>query len=210
MAKFKLIFILVITLVFIFGILMVLDVHTSFDDSTSLIPSSNSSDDINQSNYENGSSSADSNNNNNTNANSTSNTNTNKNSPGDKIDYDSKYYDSSYIKGLYLCNDLEQAFKDAKAHHRNVMIVFDQGTCINCEYLKEKGLRDSKIQKEINENFIILIVDTSSNPELASKLNIYGTPTTVILDENGNELHRTVGYESPSKYLNELKEASSK
>ena len=204
MGKFKFLIILILALFLVCGIVMVVDAPSSFDDSVSLIPTSDSSVDADSSNCENGSCLVDSK----TNDNSAK--TSDKDSKDDKINYDSKYYEGSYIEGLYFCNDLKQAFKDAKAHHRNVMIVFDGAACIYCEYLKEDTLTDSAVQKEINDNYIILITETSESPELSSQLNIYGTPTTVIFDENTNELGRIDGYEPPEEYLAHLKEISGK
>lgn len=204
MGKFKFLIILILALFLVCGIVMVADAPSSFDDSVSLIPTSDSSVDADSSNCENGVCSVDSNK---TGDNSK---NADKGSKADKINYDSKYYEGSYIGGLYFCNDLDKAFKDAKAHHRNVMIVFDGAACIYCDYLKEDTLSDSAVQKEINDNYIILITQTSESPELTSQLNIYGTPTTVILDEDGNELGRIEGYETPEEYLAHLKEISGK
>ena len=204
MGKFKFIFLLILALVLVCGIVMVVDAPSSFDDSVSLIPTSDSSVDADSSNCENGVCFVDSNK---TEDNSK---NADKGSKADKMNYDSKYYEGSYIDGLYFCNDLNQAFKDAKAHHRNVMIVFDGAACIYCDYLKEDTLSDSAVQKEINDNYIILITQTSESPELTSQLNIYGTPTTVIFDENANELGRIDGYEPPEEYLAHLKEIGGK
>ena len=204
MGKFKFLIILILALFLVCGIVMVVDAPSSFEDSVSLIPTSDSSVDADSSNCENGICLADSNKTNN------SAKTADKDSKDDKINYDSKYYEGSYIEGLYFCNDLKQAFKDAKAHHRNVMIVFDGAACIYCEYLKEDTLTDSAVQKEINDNYIILITETSESPELSSQLNIYGTPTTVIFDENTNELGRIDGYEPPEEYLAHLKEISGK
>lgn len=202
MGKFKFLIILILTLFLVCGIVMVVDAPSSFDDSVSLIPTSDSSVDADSSNCENGVCFVDSNK---TEDNSK---NADKGSKADKMNYDSKYYEGSYIDGLYFCNDLKQAFKDAKAHHRNVMIVFDGAACIYCDYLKEDTLSDSAVQKEINDNYIILITQTSESPELTSQLNIYGTPTTVVLDEDGNELGRIDGYETPEEYLAHMKEIS--
>ena len=152
MGKFKFLIILILALFLVCGIVMVVDAPSSFDDSVSLIPTSDSSVDADSSNCENGICLADSNKTNN--------------------------------------SDLKHAFEDAKAHHRNVMIVFDGAACIYCEYLKEDTLTDSAVQKEINDNYIILITETSESPELSSQLSVYGTPTTVIFDENANELGR--------------------
>ena len=202
MGKFKFLIILILALFLVCGIVMVVDAPSSFDDSVSLIPTSDSSVDADSSNCENGICLADSNKTNN------SAKTADKDSKDDKINYDSKYYVGSYIDGLYFCNDLNQAFKDAKAHHRNVMIVFDGAACIYCEYLKEDTLTDPAVQKEINDNYIILITETSESPELTSQLNVYGTPTTVILDENANELGRIEEYEPPEEYLAHMKEIS--
>ncbi len=202
MGKFKFLIILILALFLVCGIVMVVDAPSSFDDSVSLIPTSDSSVYADSSNCENGSCLVDSK----TNDNSAK--TSDKDSKDDKINYDSKYYVGSYIDGLYFCNDLNQAFKDAKAHHRNVMIVFDGAACIYCEYLKEDTLTDPAVQKEINDNYIILITETSESPELTSQLNVYGTPTTVILDENANELGRIEEYEPPEEFLAHMKEIS--
>ncbi len=202
MGKFKFLIILILALFLVCGIVMVVDAPSSFDDSVSLIPTSDSSVDADSSNCENGSCLVDSK----TNDNSAK--TADKDSKDDKLNYDSKYYEGSYIEGLYFCNDLNQAFKDAKAHHRNVMIVFDGAACIYCEYLKEDTLTDPAVQKEINDNYILLITETSESPKLTSQLNVYGTPTTVILDENANELGRIEEYEPPEEYLAHMKEIS--
>lgn len=210
MGKFKFIFILILTFLCICGIVMVAEAPTSFDDSMSLIPVSDSGE-VNQSDCENGScpvgseiEGAVSKSNND------SGSNDDKDIHDDEINYDSKYYEGSYIEGLYFCNDLDKAFEDAQAHHRNVMIIFDGAACIYCEYLKEDTLTDPDVQHEINENYIILITETSESPELSQQLDIYGTPTTVIFDENGKELGRIEDYEPPEEYLNHLKDISGK
>lgn len=204
MGKFKFLIILILALFLVCGIVMVVDAPSSFDDSVSLIPTSDSSVDADSSNCESGTCLVDSNK---TDDNSVK--TVGKNGKDDKINYDSKYYVDDFIDGLYFCNDLEYAFKEAKAHNRNVMIIFDGAACIYCEYLKEGTLTDPSVQKEINENNILLITESSESPELFQQLEVYGTPTTVILDQDGNELGRIDGYEPPEEYLRDLKEINS-
>ncbi|WP_298536932.1 thioredoxin family protein [uncultured Methanobrevibacter sp.] len=201
MGKFKFLIILILALFLVCGIVMVVDAPSSFDDSVSLIPTSDSSVDADSSNCESGTCLVDSNK---TDDNSVK--TVDKDSKDDKINYDSKYYVDDFIDGLYFCNDFEYAFKEAKAHNRNVMIIFDGAACIYCEYLKEGTLTDPSVQKEINENNILLITESSESPELFQQLDVYGTPTTVILDPDGKELGRIDGYEPPEEYLRDLKE----
>lgn len=204
MGKFKFLIILILALFLVCGIVMVVDAPSSFDDSVSLIPTSDSSVDADSSNCVNGTCLVDSNKTDDNSVNTVG-----KNGKDDKINYDSKYYVDDFIDGLYFCNDLEYAFKEAKAHNRNVMIIFDGAACIYCEYLKEGTLTDPSVQKEINENNILLITESSESPELFQQLDVYGTPTTVILDPDGNELGRIDGYEPPEEYLRDLKEINS-
>ena len=204
MGKFKFLIILILALFLVCGIVMVVDAPSSFDDSVSLIPTSDSSVDADSSNCVNGTCLVDSNKNDDNSVKTVD-----KNTKDDKINYDSKYYVDDFIDGLYFCNDLEYAFKEAKAHNRNVMIIFDGAACIYCEYLKEGTLTDLSVQKEINENNILLITESSASPELFQQLDVYGTPTTVILDQDGNELGRIDGYEPPEEYLRDLKEINS-
>ncbi len=204
MGKFKFLIILILALFLVCGIVMVVDAPSSFDDSVSLIPTSDSSVDADSSNCVNGTCLVDSNKNDDNSVKTVG-----KNGKDDKLNYDSKYYVDDFIDGLYFCNDLEYAFKEAKAHNRNVMIIFDGAACIYCEYLKEGTLTDPSVQKEINENNILLITESSESPELFQQLDVYGTPTTVILDPDGNELGRIDGYEPPEEYLRDLKEINS-
>lgn len=204
MGKFKFLIILILALFLVCGIVMVVDAPSSFDDSVSLIPTSDSSVDADSSNCVNGTCLVDSNKNDDNSVKTVA-----KNGKDDKLNYDSKYYVDDFIDGLYFCNDLEYAFKEAKAHNRNVMIIFDGAACIYCEYLKEGTLTDPSVQKEINENNILLITESSESPELFQQLDVYGTPTTVILDPDGNELGRIDGYEPPEEYLRDLKEINS-
>ena len=204
MGKFKFLIILILALFLVCGIVMVVDAPSSFDDSVSLIPTSDSSVNAESSNCVNGTCLVDSNKNDDNSVKSVD-----KNTKDDKINYDSKYYVDDFIDGLYFCNDLEYAFKEAKDHNRNVMIIFDGAACIYCEYLKEGTLTDLSVQKEINENNILLITESSASPELFQQLDVYGTPTTVILDQDGNELGRIDGYEPPEEYLRDLKEINS-
>ena len=204
MGKFKFLIILILALFLVCGIVMVVDAPSSFDDSVSLIPTSDSSVNAESSNCVNGTCLVDSNKNDDNSVKTVD-----KNTKDDKINYDSKYYVDDFIDGLYFCNDLEYAFKEAKGHNRNVMIIFDGAACIFCEYLKEGTLTDPSVQKEINENNILLITESSASPELFQQLDVYGTPTTVILDQDGNELGRIDGYEPPEEYLRDLKEINS-
>ena len=95
MGKFKFLIILILALFLVCGIVMVVDAPSSFDESVSLIPTSDSSVDADSSNCVNGTCLVDSNK---TDDNSVK--TVDKDSKDDKINYDSKYYVDDFIDVL--------------------------------------------------------------------------------------------------------------
>ncbi len=61
---------------------------------------------------------------------------------------------------------------------------------------------DSKVVDFINANLIPIQVKSDS--ALAKDFNVTWTPTVVILDQNGKEHHRTVGFLSPQELIPSL------
>ena len=97
--------------------------------------------------------------------------------------------------------DLNAAFSDAKSQNKNIVIIFDQDNCAYCDMLKKNVLSDAKVIDELNIKSIVVIVNINDHPEWAGKYNAYGTPITVILDSNQNEIGRINGYVEADEFL---------
>lgn len=67
-------------------------------------------------------------------------------------------------------------------------------------------MADANVQKELDGNYIVVIVDVNAHPDVAEKYNVFGTPTTVVIDPDGNQVYRLEGYEEADKFLDALKE----
>ena len=67
---------------------------------------------------------------------------------------------------------------------------------------------DPKVARLIGESFVPVQVDiTKEDPQiglLIDRFNQMWTPTVIVLDENGKELRRTVGYTPPEDFIPEL------
>ena len=112
--------------------------------------------------------------------------------------------DNSPVRGLNSTSDFFEAQNLAKAQNKSIVLIFDQDSCVYCDILKENALSDSKLQDELNSNYITAIVDVNKNYDLAAKYNIYGTPAVVFVDCDGGELGRISGYVEADEFLNEL------
>lgn len=85
------------------------------------------------------------------------------------------------------------------------MLVFDKNSCIYCDLFKENVLADSNVQKELNSNYIVGIVDINKHPDVADKYDVFGTPTTVVINPDGKEIYRLEGYVESGDFLDALK-----
>lgn len=114
-------------------------------------------------------------------------------------------YDDSQIQGLNVTTDIDGAFNASQTQNKTLAIIFDQDSCVYCDILKENVLSDENVQKELNENFIVLLVDINKNPGIAQKYKIYGTPTIQFLDSNGNDIDKIEGCPEKEDFLNVIK-----
>jgi thiol:disulfide interchange protein DsbD len=54
------------------------------------------------------------------------------------------------------------------------------------------------------KNYVLLKLDVDANPQLSQKYQAYSLPTIIILDYNGREIKRIIGYQSPEQLLTQL------
>lgn len=109
------------------------------------------------------------------------------------------------IQGLNVTYDIDDALNVSHTQDKPLAIVFDQDSCVYCDIFKQQVLLNEDVQKVLNENFIVLIVDVNKNPEIAQKYEIFGTPSVQFLDSNGNAIKKIVGCPDASEFLNVIK-----
>jgi thioredoxin 1 len=66
------------------------------------------------------------------------------------------------------------------------LLKLEQPNCRNCgnvaAFLEDNGVK-------------FTTVDVSKNPDVAAKYDIMTTPVTILLDDNGNEVQRSAGFD---------------
>ena len=50
----------------------------------------------------------------------------------------------------------------SQSHDRNVMLIFDQDSCVYCDLFKQNVLSDKAVQKELNDSFIVVMLISTS------------------------------------------------
>ena len=103
-------------------------------------------------------------------------------------------------RGIWLEQDLEAAL--AQANGRLVLVDTYAQWCAECKQLDSETWVDPRITAWIQANAVAVRIDTEqARPDLAKKYAIPGYPTVLLLDANGNELRRSVGFRTAPEML---------
>ena len=100
---------------------------------------------------------------------------------------------------FWIEQDLEKALARAKAEGKVVLVDTYAEWCAQCHELDEKTWPDPAVQAWIQAHAIPVRIDTDKvRPDLAPKLGIGSYPTVLVLDAEGRELKRSLGFQGPA------------
>ena len=116
---------------------------------------------------------------------------------GDEINTDNK-------SSIQWGTDYNKAVQEAKNTNKNIFIDFYAGWCAYCIEMDEVTYASPQVKEKLTQNYVLLKVDVDKNPEISQKYQAYSLPTIVILDSNGNEINRIIGYQSPEQLLAQI------
>jgi len=98
----------------------------------------------------------------------------------------------------WLEQDLEGALARAKVEHKLVLVDIYADWCAQCKELDEKTWPETSVKQWIAQNAVPIRIDTDARrKDLATKLQIRSYPTVLLLDTEGRELRRILGFQKP-------------
>jgi thiol:disulfide interchange protein DsbD len=98
----------------------------------------------------------------------------------------------------WLEQDLEGALSKAQAEHKVVLVDIYAEWCAQCKELDEKTWPDAGVKQWLAQNAVAIRIDTDARrKDLATKLQVRSYPTVILLDAEGRELRRILGYQKP-------------
>ncbi len=98
----------------------------------------------------------------------------------------------------WLEQDLEGALARAKREHKLVLVDIYADWCAQCKELDEQTWPDPGVNQWIAQNAVPIRLDTDARrKDLAAKLQVRSYPTVILLDAEGHELRRLLGFQKP-------------
>jgi thiol:disulfide interchange protein DsbD len=101
-------------------------------------------------------------------------------------------------QGAWLDQDLEGALARAKIEHKAVLVDIYAEWCAQCKELDEQTWPEPAVKAWIAANAVPVRIDTDAKrKDLAERLHIRSYPTVILLDAEGRELRRSLGFQKP-------------
>lgn len=98
------------------------------------------------------------------------------------------------LEDNFVYDDYQKAIELGKEFKKKIVVVFGADWCPYCVQLKQ----DAKGIKELEE-YIVCFVDTTKkkeNQEIINKFRPRSLPTSIIVDTEGKELSKHIGYKN--------------
>ncbi|MFH6959505.1 thioredoxin family protein [Flavobacterium aquidurense] len=109
------------------------------------------------------------------------------------------------IGGIQFFNGtIQEALEKAKKENKPIFLDIYATWCGPCKMLKKNTFSDKEVGDYYNTNFINIAIDseTKEGRELVDKYRIEGYPTLLILDKNGKQIAKQLGFVEPHILVN--------
>jgi thioredoxin-related protein len=125
---------------------------------------------------------------------------------------------ATQVQAVEWMTDLPKALAKAKADKKMVLMDFTGSDwCPPCKALHKNVLTSPEFEAYADKNLVLVVVDfphnvtqteelKKGNKALAEKYNIEGFPTVIVLDTDGSQVSKDVGYggEPPKDFIAKL------
>ncbi len=113
--------------------------------------------------------------------------------------------ESTKADGIHWLRSDSEAFAQARAEHRFVILYLEAVWCHWCHVMDERTYGDAEVRAEIAAHYVPLRIDQDMRPDLANRYRDYGWPATVVFAADGSEIVKRQGYVEPQRFLRLLK-----
>ncbi|MGQ9617532.1 MAG: cytochrome c biogenesis protein CcdA [Candidatus Aminicenantia bacterium] len=106
--------------------------------------------------------------------------------------------------GILWIDSVQEGLNIAEREGKFIIIDFYANWCTVCKELDEKTFSKQEVIESIKDFVKVRIDASKGNPEELTKFNVFGIPTVIFLDSNGNEISRFSGFKNPEEFVREV------
>jgi len=88
-------------------------------------------------------------------------------------------------------------FEQAKQQNKLVLVDIKAVWCKFCKKMEKVTYQDPQVISAINENYIAIRGDIEKTLPIKQRYGYFGVPATIILNGDGKEINRRLGYIKP-------------
>ena len=114
------------------------------------------------------------------------------------------------MEDIALENSLKSALGRARKENKLVLATFFSPTCEACIKMKTYTLITQRVQDYIKINFIPIKYESGIDSDQFMRFGITAKPAIIVLDSEGNEIFRKIGYFEPDLFIEKLEKARKK
>jgi thiol:disulfide interchange protein len=100
--------------------------------------------------------------------------------------------------------DYAEAIRESERLKRPVVLQFTAPWCVQCRRMFAQTWRDARIVKQMNKEFIALVVDAEEHARVAKELQVQALPTTIIVSADRKTVKRLAGYQTADELRKQL------
>lgn len=114
--------------------------------------------------------------------------------------------DDAFIKlgGLSFHTSIDTGINEAKNLSKPIFLYFRSETCYWCIKFEEEALSDKRVIEILNDNFVIVSIDTFKQKNASNALGVRTTPFMIFFTKDGEEISRIPGYIPTDEFLVKL------
>lgn len=101
--------------------------------------------------------------------------------------------------------NLDEGLKKGKAENKRVLVDFTATWCGWCTKLKNEVFEAKEFSEYAQKNLVLVSIDADQNRELVDKYKVDGFPTVYLLNGDGKEVDKVVGFKPLEGFMEMLK-----
>lgn len=107
--------------------------------------------------------------------------------------------------GIKWTAELDEALKLSQKYHVPVLVHFSSDHCPPCRLLEQRAFKSNEVIKAVHDDYIPVLVNVDQYRQIAQRYKVEAWPTDILLNSDGEVMHKGVSPQDPAQYVSMLK-----